>query len=268
MIKIQKNNLISYLLGTLFVIAIIFGSVLPAPVSAYTVNGDYVGNADYLLRNSQGGGTDFNNNNNCNYYNNYCNNNYNYNTCNISPVIYNLYPNATTVNYNNLSVALTGTNFFPNSVARFNGSSRTTSFTSQTQLTMILNASDLSNPGTYTITISNSTPCANVSNGLYFKVNPPVAYIAPTPMVAGASITKTPSKVVAKKAVTPVKEVPCVPAATDNGQSANALFGANGFMPSNLIQWIVFGILILLAVILWRKAYLNDHDKNKPLKHS
>jgi len=36
---------------------------------------------------------------------------------------------------------------------------------------------------------------------------------------------------------------------------ANAVFGSNSLMPSGLIQWVFFAILILLVVILFRKIY-------------
>jgi len=47
---------------------------------------------------------------------------------------------------------------------------------------------------------------------------------------------------------------------TDNGNSANglasnAIFGSSGFLPSGLIQWILFGILILIIVILARRIF-------------
>ena len=47
-----------------------------------------------------------------------------------------------------------------------------------------------------------------------------------------------------------------------------ALFGYNSFMPSSLIQWIFFFILILLGVILWRRLYVSEEKKNLPLKHA
>ena len=49
---------------------------------------------------------------------------------------------------------------------------------------------------------------------------------------------------------------------------ANALFGSNGFMPSGLMQWILFAILILLIVILVRKIYGADKRYHAaPMKH-
>jgi len=51
--------------------------------------------------------------------------------------------------------------------------------------------------------------------------------------------------------------------------AGNALFGANGgFMPSSLLGWLIFAILVLLAIILWRKLYVTENDKHTPLKHA
>jgi len=58
----------------------------------------------------------------------------------------------------------------------------------------------------------------------------------------------------------------------DNNQTStlasNALFGSSGFLPSSLFGWIFFAILILLAIILWRKLFISDEEKEKPLKHA
>ena len=59
---------------------------------------------------------------------------------------------------------------------------------------------------------------------------------------------------------------------SDNQTSAlasNALFGSNGFLPSSLFGWLFFAVLILLAVVLWRKLYVSDEDKHhSTLKHA
>jgi len=51
--------------------------------------------------------------------------------------------------------------------------------------------------------------------------------------------------------------------------TANALFGSNSFMPSGLIQWIVFAILILLIVFLWRYVHRSEEKyMAEPMKHA
>jgi|GEM_PF-3300523 len=55
---------------------------------------------------------------------------------------------------------------------------------------------------------------------------------------------------------------------TASNLAANAIFGSNSFMPSGIIQWVLFAILILLVVILVRKIYGADQAYNAaPLKH-
>ena len=50
--------------------------------------------------------------------------------------------------------------------------------------------------------------------------------------------------------------------------AANALFGSGGFLPSSLFGWLFFAILVLIAVILWRKLYVSDRERQAPLKHA
>ena len=54
----------------------------------------------------------------------------------------------------------------------------------------------------------------------------------------------------------------------DSNLAASAVFASNSFMPSSLLQWIFFAILVLIAVILTRNAI--EADKNYhaiPMKH-
>ena len=58
--------------------------------------------------------------------------------------------------------------------------------------------------------------------------------------------------------------------ANNNGNSlaANAVYGSNSFLPSGLIQWILFAIFILLLVILTRKIFGAENNyQSIPLKH-
>jgi len=53
-----------------------------------------------------------------------------------------------------------------------------------------------------------------------------------------------------------------------NGLAANALYGSNGFMPSGIIGWILFAILILLIIILTRRvAGHSENYQATPMKH-
>ena len=94
--------------------------------------------------------------------------------------------------------------------------------------------------------------------------------VTPVPTIySDSSAGNTASSNVAVKTTSSTK-VATVSKTTDNSSNlaANAVFGENSFMPSSLIEWIIFAILVLLIVILVRKVF--DLDKNyhsTPLKH-
>lgn len=51
--------------------------------------------------------------------------------------------------------------------------------------------------------------------------------------------------------------------------TANALLGSNSFMPSGLIQWIFFALLILAIIFLWRYVHRSEEKYMiKPMKHA
>ena len=49
--------------------------------------------------------------------------------------------------------------------------------------------------------------------------------------------------------------------------AANALYGSSSFLPSGLIQWLFFAIIILLIVIFARKIFSPKYFEG-PLKHA
>lgn len=50
--------------------------------------------------------------------------------------------------------------------------------------------------------------------------------------------------------------------------AANALLGSNSFMPSGLLQWIFFIVLIVSIIYLWRYVYGKHKYLSEPLKHA
>jgi hypothetical protein len=69
-------------------------------------------------------------------------------------------------------LTLTGANFIPGSVVRWNGTDLTTTYIDSTHLSVTLSASLLVTPGAYTLTVFNSTPGGGESSGLTFTVEP------------------------------------------------------------------------------------------------
>ena len=68
------------------------------------------------------------------------------------------------------SITDNGTNFIPTSAVKFNGSARTTTFVSSTQLIATINASDLASAGTSIITVDNGAANGGSSAGSTFFV--------------------------------------------------------------------------------------------------
>ena len=120
----------------------------------------------------------------------------------------------------------------------------------------------------------------NYNNSYY---NPPYqapVYIAPapavTPVVNSTTVNPNPVMIVSyvpTKTVAVAKTKPKTVATvtnpnTGNALAANAVYGSNGFLPSGIIQWILFGIAILLIVILGRTVFgAKNNYHSTPLKH-
>ncbi len=104
---------------------------------------------------------------------------------------------------------------------------------------------------------------------------PATTVASPTPTVYSNSTgpkTTTVKKAPAVKKTSTVKMTSTaepVPTEQLGNLSANALYGANSFMPSGLVQWILLAILILIIVILFRKITgAEDRYHATPLKHA
>jgi ribosomal protein S11 len=68
------------------------------------------------------------------------------------------------------SIDVNGSNFIPTSAVKVNGSARTTTFVSATQLVATINASDIANAGTSIITVNNGAANGGSSAGSTFFV--------------------------------------------------------------------------------------------------
>jgi len=86
------------------------------------------------------------------------------------------------------TITISGSDFISGSVAQWNGSSRTTTFVNNTQLTVAIPASDLTTVGVAQIAVFNPAPGGGTSNSLSFTIGNPapvMASIAPTSVVLG-----------------------------------------------------------------------------------
>ncbi len=192
---------------------------------------------------------DYNSNYNTNYQVNYTNNS--------APIIYSVSPDYTVTGRGALTVSIKGDGFTDADVARFNNSDRPTTYFNSSSLSMRLSNSDTSRTGTYFITVYDQNT-GKISNTALFHIGNGYVSSGTTNDTANTSNTSANDNA----------------ANSDNsGESAsdlagNALFGANGFLPTNIIQWIIVAILIFFMIILFRKAYRNENDKHAPLKHA
>ena len=272
MFNINNKNLISLGLG-LFVFACVI-ILIPKNANAYNctnTNYNYTGTPFYSFCGNNSGSNSNNNYNNGNYnngnYNNGNSNGYNNNNAiNPIPFINSISPNSGRIN-TSVTVTVSGSNFVQSSVIRWNGSDRPTTFINSGTLRTQLYSSDLNSKGTYLITVYNPAPGGGFSNAMNFTVNNAIAYASST------SSTSTTKNISSTKNTTTVQNTNQTSGDTSQTQvkdlAAGAIFGSNAFMPSSLLQWIFFAILILLAVVLWRKLYVSDEERHhSTLKHA
>jgi hypothetical protein len=104
-------------------------------------------------------------------------------------VLTSLSPPSASVGGPAFTLTVNGSNFVSNSVVRFAGSNRTTTFVSNTQLTASITASDIQNTGNFAITVFNPTPGGGTSNAINLGVGnpaPTLASISPTSAITGS----------------------------------------------------------------------------------
>jgi hypothetical protein len=100
---------------------------------------------------------------------------------NPSPAITATTPALVTVGTTSTVIAVAGTGFVPSTVINVNGSARTTTFISTTQVNVVLTAADVSAAGSLSLTAVNPKPGGGTSAAQAFAVNNPV------PRVTGVS---------------------------------------------------------------------------------
>ncbi len=106
---------------------------------------------------------------------------------NPAPTVSVLVPASLTIGSAATTVSVSGGGFTPATVVQVNGSARTTTFVSTTQVNVVLTAADLASAGNLTLLAANPTPGGGNSSSVTLAVNNP----------APGSITLTPSTVTA-----------------------------------------------------------------------
>ncbi len=111
------------------------------------------------------------------------------------PTTISISPTSTTAGGAQFTLTVNGTGFDSSSVVDINGSPRTTTFVSYTQVTAVITAADITAAGTSSITIVNPTPGGGTSNAQTLTVNKASTSIAvissATSSIYGSSVTFT-----------------------------------------------------------------------------
>jgi hypothetical protein len=112
------------------------------------------------------------------------------------PVLGSMSPNTLNAGGSTFTLTAQGSGFTGASVILWNGSSRTTTFVSTTQLQAVILASDLLTAGLQTVTIQTPTPGGGTSTGLTFTVTgnsvPQIVSLSPNSVIAeGSGFTLT-----------------------------------------------------------------------------
>ncbi|NUY81874.1 hypothetical protein HUK80_13300 [Flavobacterium sp. MAH-1] len=110
------------------------------------------------------------------------------------PVLASLSPSSRVAGTGAFTLTVTGANFVSGtSVVRWNGSNRTTTFVSSTQLTAAITAADVASSGTASITVANGN---GISNALTFTIDPagvPAISVSTTSLSGFTTVTGTAS---------------------------------------------------------------------------
>ena len=105
------------------------------------------------------------------------------------PAITSLSPTSVAVGSGAQTLTINGTGFLSTSTVSYNGSSRTPTFVSSTELTIALTSTDVATGGTFPVTVTNPAPGGGTSSSVNFTVGNPVPAItslSPNPVVAGS----------------------------------------------------------------------------------
>ncbi len=109
---------------------------------------------------------------------------------NPAPKISTFAPASFTTGAASTAVTVTGTGFVPATVLQVNGASRSTTYVSATQLSVVLTTADLATAGSLTLTAVNAAPGGGTSSASSIAVNNPVPTVtAVTPLTAVAGST-------------------------------------------------------------------------------
>ena len=199
---------------------------------------------------------------------------------NPKPVVDAVNPGFENKGANPRTVTITGENFVPASIARVNGNDRLTTFIDENHLLIQLNYGDMNRTEGFYISVFNPLPGGGYSNAVYFTIvyNKPISANVNNNNGNNNNRNNTSGNTTNRNSSNNNYSNNSNSSnnsennTSDNTYSdlaSNAIFGAKGFAPSGLVQWIIFAIFVLVIVILARKVFgAKDKYHAAPLKHA
>ncbi len=109
------------------------------------------------------------------------------------PAVSGVQPATMTAGSNGFTLTVTGSNFISNSVVRWNGAAKSTTYSNSTSLQASITAADVASAGSIQVTVYNPAPGGGVSNAMSFTVTatnnpvPSISSISPTSVSVGAA---------------------------------------------------------------------------------
>jgi hypothetical protein len=113
-------------------------------------------------------------------------------TPNSAPSIGALKPSSATAGAASQTLTVDGTNFLASSTVTYNGTAHAATFTSSTELTIQVSASDQTTAGNFPVVVTNPAPGGGQSNSVSFTVNNPaplVSSVSPPVLAIGSPAT-------------------------------------------------------------------------------
>src|SRR3989344_6154982 len=193
------------------------------------------------------------------------------------PSISSIKPNSIDKIREKITITITGNGFIPDSVVRKNNANRITTFIDSKHLLVDIFPSDVYNQNEFYLTVFNGEPGGGFSNASLFTIKNNTTATTNTTTnttTTNYSSTNNNSNSNTNTTVSNTTEENNNISASDFNESygsltANALVGSNSFMPTGLVQWIIFAILIVLIIFLWRYVHRSKEKYMlEPMKHA
>lgn len=244
--------------------------MLPSIANAQT---SYGTNTTWNMGNYPYNDTNYNpyGSNNGNYNYGYTGSGYYGSTSNPLPRIYLVNPNTVNKGLGSVRIAITGDYFVPGAIAKLNGIDQITTYVNSSRIEMQLNDLARMSTGNFIVNVYNPSPGGGFSNSATLNISDSTGVSSGATVSTGNTVsTANKTTTVAKKSTASTTVAQAKKAVGNPGSEvlgASVLFGVSNFLPTNLVQWLIFLIFILLLIYLWRKIYITEKDKSTPLKH-